>query len=42
MDEAAEVVVKLAARQQEIEAKKASDAILNATLENCIFQWQAY
>jgi hypothetical protein len=42
MDEAKEQEARIQARQPEIEAKKASDAALNATFQNCIFEWQAY
>ena len=42
MDEAKEQEARIQARQPEIKAKKASDAALNATFQNCIFEWQAY
>lgn len=42
MEEAAEEEAKIQARQPELEAKRASKAALEAGLQSCIFEWQAY
>jgi len=42
IDEAKEQEAWIQARQPEIKAKKALDAALTATMESCMFKWQAY